>query len=147
MRKILMVGLVLLAACSARTEGDDDGDPVGDRVGDWDATLSSRNNSTVRGTTRAQSVALGTGANISINGAQSGAFHPWHIHTGTCATGGPILGNPSSYPVLQVGADGTASANATIGTALNEQAQYHVNVHRSPTEMGTVVACGDLDND
>ena len=146
MRKILITSLIVLSACSARSSNED-GDPVGDRVGDWDATLASRNNSTVRGTAKAQSVGLGAGANISINGAQSGAFHPWHIHTGTCATGGPILGNASNYPVLQVGADGTASANATIGSALNEQTRYHVNVHRSPTDMGTIVACGDLDND
>ena len=147
MNKVLMVGLLALAACSASTENDDDGDPIADRVGDWETSLTPRNNSTVRGTARAQSVGVGTGANISISGAQPGSHHPWHIHAGTCASGGGIMGNANDYPALHVAADGNATANATIGVALNEQSAYHVNVHLSPSALGTIVACGDLDND
>src|SRR5688500_1767706 len=144
MRKLLLAGMVVLAACSARSE---DGDPVGDRVGDWDATLSPSNNSGVRGTSSAQSVGVGTGARININNATPGAVHPWHIHVGTCASGGGIVGSASDYPALTVSSSGTASADATIGAALNEQTAYHVNVHRSPTDMGTIIACGNLTND
>lgn len=147
MRKLLVVGLALLAACSSSAENDDDGDPIADRIGDWETTLTARNNSGVRGSSRAQAVGVGTGATITINNATPGAVHPWHVHVGTCATGGGIFGDAGDYPALTVAADGNASANATIDVALNEQSSYHVNVHRSPTDLGTIIACGDLDND
>lgn len=124
-----------------------DGDPIADRIGDWDANLSPMNNSGVRGASRVQSVGLGSGVTITINNATAGAAHPWHVHVGTCASGGGIFGDASDYPTLTVAADGNASANATLDVALNEQSSYHVNVHRSPTDLGTIIACGNLDND
>jgi hypothetical protein len=68
------------------------------------------------------------------------------VHTGTCATGGPVYGQASAYPALHVGSNGTAAATATIGQALNEEQRYHVNVHRSPTELNVIISCGDLSN-
>lgn len=144
MRKLMIISTLVLAAC-ASGGSNDDGDAVSDRVGDWNTTLSPTNNSSVRGTAKAQSVGVGFGANISISGAAAGAQHPWHVHTGTCATGGPVVGNAADYPVLVSNASGTASANATINVALNEQQNYHVNVHRTPSDL-TVISCGNLDN-
>ena len=144
MRKIVIISSLVLAAC-ASGGNNEDGDPVGDRVGDWSTNLSGQNNSNVRGSVKAQSVGVGMGVNISINNATPGAQHPWHVHTGTCSAGGGIVGSMSNYPVLTVNSSGEASANATISTALNEQSRYHVNVHRSTSDL-TVISCGNLNN-
>jgi hypothetical protein len=147
MRKFLAVALAGLAACSS-TGGNDTGDidPVADQVGDWSSTISPVGGYTVRGTAKAQSVGVGTGVTISIAGATANAHHPWHVHRGQCGDNGPIVGEAGNYPALHAGADGNATANATIGTALNEQTSYYVNVHLSPTQLGTIVGCGRLDN-
>jgi hypothetical protein len=144
-RLILSLTLVVLAACSSTQAGD--GDPeLSDTVGDWSATLQPRTNSGVSGTARAQAAVAATGVTINITGATPNAHHPWHVHIGTCATGGPVYGAATAYPPLHVGANGTAMATASIGVALNEEQRYHVNVHRSPTEMNVIISCGDLSN-
>jgi hypothetical protein len=46
-----------------------------------------------------------------------------------------------------VGADGRAEASARLlDLKLNEAKKYHVNVHRSPNDLPTIIACGDLDD-
>lgn len=145
MRRILAAGLMILAAC-ASSQPEDDKDIVSNRIGDWETSLSSTAGSAVRGSAKAQSVGVGTGVNISIEGAAASAQHPWHVHTGTCASGGGIVGSATAYPVLTAGVGGTASANTSIGVALRENERYHVNVHRSTTDL-TVIACGNLSND
>lgn len=146
MRRLIMAGALLLAACSARG-GSEDKDAISNQVGDWEASLASVNNSGVRGSAGVQSVGVGSGVRISIEGATVGGQHPWHVHVGRCGSNGAVVGSGSAYPVLQVGSDGRASANATINVALRENESYHVNVHRSTTDMGTIIACGNLSND
>jgi hypothetical protein len=141
---VLLAGLTL-AACSARG-GEDDDVSLSDMFGDWSSELEARNNSGVRGTGGVQSVAAGAAARVTIRGATSGSHHPWHIHRGTCSTGGAIVGDPNAYTPLHVGADGTATSTATIGVALNEEERYHINIHRSPSEMNVIISCGDLRN-
>jgi hypothetical protein len=145
MRKILAAGLVILAACASSPE-EEDKDIVSNRVGDWETSLSSTGGSVVRGTAKAQSVGVGTGVNISIEGAAASAEHPWHVHVGTCGSGGAVVGSANAYPPLLASSSGRASANTSIGVALRENERYHVNVHRSPTDM-TVISCGNLSND
>ena len=148
MRKFTILAAAVLAACSTTGSNDtEDIDPVADQVGDWESSIAPVGNFTVRGTAKAQSVGIGTGITISIAGAAAGAHHPWHVHRGVCGDGGPIVGDASAYPALHASADGNASANASIGVALNEQDSYYVNVHNSPTDLGTIVGCGKLDND
>jgi hypothetical protein len=114
---------------------------------DWSANLTGRGNGAgMTGTVRVAVLSGRSTATIQLTNAPPGALLPWHIHTGTCETGGPILGEASAYPPLNVGSDGRAQGTANVGARLNEANQYHVNVHASPTEMGTIVACGDLDD-
>jgi len=47
---------------------------------------------------------------------------------------------------LVVGSDGTATAMAHFSPKLNEASNYIVNVHASPTNLGTIVACGDYND-
>lgn len=115
---------------------------------DWNASLSSQSGTTVGGTVQARAGETGTTATISLQGASSGARHPWHIHKGTCGSNGPIVGPASAYPVLMVGSDGRATATATVSVNIDvgEDDDYYVNVHASPENLGTIVACGDLDD-
>lgn len=87
-----------------------------------------------------------TRTRINFVGGSSGARHPWHIHEGRCTSGGAIVGSPSAYPLLNVGTDGRAMSNAEVNVALNEGRDYHVNVHLSPDNMATIIACGNLDD-
>src|SRR5690606_19047500 len=50
----------------------------------------------------------GFSATIDIQNDEPGAVRPWHVHFGTCETGGAIVGSDGDYARLQVGADGTA---------------------------------------
>jgi len=79
----------------------------------------------------------------TLIGDEPGAARPWHVHFGTCATGGGIVGT-GEYPLLMVGDDGTASATATITFELDPSVDYLVNYHRSADDLGTLIACGDL---
>ena len=81
---------------------------------------------------------------FTLNGAQPGAVHPWHVHDGKCDTGGPIVGNASDYSPLQVGNDGKAQGNARVSVGLSEAKPYHINIHASSSDMGTIIACGNL---
>lgn len=85
----------------------------------------------------------GTFASISADG-EANARYPWHIHAGECGSGGPIVGSATAYPVLSMNAEGEAMAEATLDVTLDEEADYYVNVHASPDDLGTIVACGEL---
>jgi hypothetical protein len=112
---------------------------------EWNATLSGTENfADARATVRAVSGPVQTGVAINLAGGQPGGTHPWHIHEGTCATGGPILGAANAYPVLRPGSAGTATATAVVGALLIPGQDYHVNVHQAPGALGTIVACGNL---
>ena len=115
----------------------------------WEARIAGRGSwSAITGNSR-MTAGGGDAVTVSINiaGASSGGFHPWHVHDGTCASGGPIVGSPGAYGLLSVGADGRAQGNANLaGVKLNEAKNYHVNVHQSASQMGTIIACGDLND-
>lgn len=108
----------------------------------WMATLAPVGASTVRGTANMQMVNGRQMIQLQITGGTPNASHPWHIHTGTCSSGGAIVGAPAGYTALGTGSDGTASISATLATPIGGGG-YHVNVHSSPSDL-TVVACGDL---
>lgn len=148
MRKLVLIAVLVLASCTARSEGDDV-DDMDTGITDWSAQLAPQAGTDIRGTSNVQSVVVAgftstTAAAVSIAGADVGARHPWHVHSGSCASGGPIMGPAAEYPVLMVGADGRASASADLAIGLDDDADYHINVHRSPTDLGTIVACGNL---
>ena len=111
----------------------------------WMATLAPVGTSTVRGMTMVNSMSDRQTVQISITGGAASAVYPWHIHTGSCAGGmGAIVGPPSSYTALGAGSDGSASLTIDLPLMLDASQHYHVNVHASPSDMGTIVSCGDL---
>jgi hypothetical protein len=117
----------------------------GNRV-TWTATLAPQGTSHVSGTATVSGVsgASETRATITLKGATAGGVHPWHIHSGKCGSKGAIVGPPTAYPAITVGQDSSAKIDATLPFAVPRSGSYYVNIHASPTDMGTIVACGDL---
>jgi Cu/Zn superoxide dismutase len=111
----------------------------------WRGMLMPQNGSTVSGTVTVRPVSdAQTQATLTVAGAPAGGVHPWHIHTGSCAQSGGIVGPPTAYTAVSVGADGTGTVVVTLPFATPTSGAYSVNVHASPSEMGTIVACADL---
>jgi superoxide dismutase, Cu-Zn family len=112
---------------------------------EWNATLQgTAGHEEARATARAVTGPGNTAVAINLAGGMAGATHPWHIHSGTCATGGPIVGDPAAYPPLRPGSGGAAAATAALRVDLVPGQNYHVNVHHSPEQLATIVACGNL---
>ena len=84
-------------------------------------------------------------ASIDIRNDDPGVERPWHVHFGTCGSGGGIVGGDAAYPRLSTGLDGASAVAVTIrGVGLDPNAAYHVNVHESDFYFDTLIACGDL---
>ncbi|MDQ3950044.1 MAG: superoxide dismutase family protein [Gemmatimonadota bacterium] len=115
---------------------------------DWKANITGRGMWTgASGTATARVEGGNTLVMLVLTGLPPGGPYPWHVHDGTCETGGPIVGDPAAYAPLTVGADGRAEANARLlNFKLNEAKKYHVNVHRSAGDLATIIACGQLDD-
>lgn len=107
----------------------------------WSATLNPVGTSTVRGTATLQAVNNQQTMHLQITGGAPATSHPWHLHSGTCGTGGGVVGN-TPYPALGTASDGTASMSTVLATPVGG-GNYHVDVHVSPSDP-TVAACGDL---
>ena len=83
-------------------------------------------------------------ATVMLSNATPSATHPWHIHAGTCGSDGGIVGPATAYQPLVVDASGKAEVSITLPFSTPTQGDYFVNVHKSPTELGTIIACGPL---
>lgn len=123
-----------------------DGQPVAPAVLEWRATLADTDSTTnITGDARVTEAedAGSFQATISINDGST-CDRPWHVHYGTCATGGGIVGDPAAYTNLVSASDGTASADVVVAGTLDPSQPYHVNVHYSDSQLDRIVACGDL---
>jgi hypothetical protein len=156
MRIAAVAAAVLLAAGCARTvkvqtdpgtgHVDVDMQRPGAAEG-WRGTLNAVGGSGVTGTATGTTGHDMTHVVVSVSGARPGATLPWHVHEGKCGDASPpVVGAASAYPPLVVGADGTARAEAHLTFDLNEAKNYIINVHASPTDLGTIVSCGDFND-
>lgn len=160
MRKLLaLTAAAALAACATTsatpnetpatpsagaTTGAAAGAPATVSTATWTATINPMGGSGITGSAMVRPTSGGGSATVSISGAPPNSTLPWHVHSGTCATGGGVVGAAAAYSPLSVGADGKATSTANVSAALDPAAKYHVNVHKSASDMGTIVACGDL---
>ncbi|MGH7482325.1 MAG: hypothetical protein ACRELV_09230 [Longimicrobiales bacterium] len=138
---VATASVVVLGACASSGEPDV---LITRSIVDSRGELSEVDDSDVVGAATARTGWGQTGVSVAIAGADNGSQHPWHIHSGTCGSGGPIIGDATRYPVLRVGSNGRASASASLNVELAAGQSYYVNVHESPTDLGTIVACGPL---
>jgi hypothetical protein len=85
-----------------------------------------------------------TRAYVEISNAVPGGLHPWHVHRGQCGSDQGILGPADAYKPLKVDGDGKASATAELSIPLPRSGNYFINVHASPKNLSTILACGNL---
>lgn len=76
---------------------------------------------------------------ITLNGAPADIPQPAHIHSGTCPNPGGILYDLT--PLLN--GQSETSLGITL-SQLNSQLPLSINVHKSDTEQGVYVACGNI---
>lgn len=67
--------------------------------------------------------------------------HPAHVHTGTC---GDIDPEPE-FPLTNVDADGRSDTVLEVPLEILPDGEYVVDIHLSPTELGTLIACAEID--
>jgi len=144
----------LVATATVVTHRGVEASPVSLRVTNsdsgWTATLSAP--STYAGdehvfgsaTVSPDKSGKGFTAKVNIAGATPKSTHPWHVHKGTCGNDQGVVGGGSSYTPIKVGDDGKGSSSAKVSAPLDPNGSYMVNIHASPTDMKTIVACGPL---
>jgi hypothetical protein len=141
---------LLLAACSGQSSNTNtDAEPVGFMGARWSATLTppaSTADPKISGTATVMGNAdsTQTRVEVNLNGATPGADLPWHLHRGTCGDDQGIVGEASAYNPLKVGVNGRSMGSATLEIAMPRSGEYMINVHASPADLGTIVACGNL---
>lgn len=101
--------------------------------------LNAQNGSGETGVATLTPVADGTMVSIKMTGAGD-VIQPDHIHTGTCATLNPQPKYP--LPTIQGGVSMTVVKGVTLSDLL--ASPFAINVHKSTTEAGIYVACGDI---
>ena len=113
---------------------------------EWKAVLAPVSGSNITGDAEVEGKDKDkkTEAEVSIKGATAGAEHPWHVHQGKCGSNGGIVGPATAYPVLKVKEDGSAKAEAHLDIAAPTSGEYFVNVHKSASDLKTIVSCGNL---
>ncbi len=113
----------------------------------WKGALGAVGGSSVSGTASGSTANDMTHVTVNVVGATPGSTLPWHVHDGKCGdSNAAIVGDVSAYPPLVVGSDGKATGTAHLNVKLNEARNYIVNVHASPTNLATIVACGDFND-
>jgi CHRD domain len=148
---IAVLGAVALAGCS-RSSSDTpttEPEPVGFLGAQWTANLNPPANSpspNAAGTATVAGNTDGTQTRVEVNltGAPPSGDLPWHLHRGTCGNDQGIVGESTKYPPLSVGMDGKASGSATLDVPTPKAGEYMINVHASATDLGTIIACGNL---
>ena len=112
----------------------------------WDGMVLGVGGSKIRGEVEmvAGKTPGTTAVEVSVARDAAGAVRPWHVHVGSCAKGGPVLGAAAAYPTLRVNGKGAAEGEATLRLALPDSGSYYVNIHESASAMAKIVACGDL---
>lgn len=133
-----IVGLALLGGCGLMGGG-------GPETTEWETELQSQAGfNGFSGDVEATAGSGQTMASITLEGGTAGAAYPWHIHVGSCGSGGGIVGPPDAYSYLRPGNDPQARSTANLNLELSPGGDYYVDVHRSPEDLGSIVACGNL---
>lgn len=85
-------------------------------------------------------------ATVSIFDDQPDSIRPWKVRVGSCANSFEDVGQHEDYPLLFVGANGSATVSTTIFHELDPNKIHHVQFYLSPelNSHDDVLACGDL---
>ncbi|WP_150450909.1 CHRD domain-containing protein [Arenibacter lacus] len=147
MRKILYLFMTATAIFATSCSNDDDVIPEDFNGDNKVYQLEARSNSSITGTATVVENSDGTATiNLKLNGTTSGS-HPAHIHANSAAEGGDIIVdlNPvdgatgESSTTVSTRKDGS---NITFAQILELDA--YINVHQSSSDLGTLIAQGDI---
>jgi hypothetical protein len=121
MTKIL--GLALLAAGSTAALA-----VAGDK--EWRADLIPKNGSTIQGSAEIDGKGPdSTRMEIKIKGGTAQTEYAWHLHSGACATDGPVVGDKAAYPKLMTDASGAGEIDVTLAIQTPATGDHSVHVH------------------
>ncbi|MCA1554434.1 MAG: hypothetical protein LC737_08650 [Chloroflexi bacterium] len=101
--------------------------------------LAAENNSGETGTAVLTEISGKTTVVVTVAGEPSGASQPMHIHDGSC---GPTLGGVK-FTLTPV-SNGVSSTTVDTTIAALKAAKFAINAHKSSSEMGSYVFCGNI---
>lgn len=95
----------------------------------------------VNGTVQvAENVDGGARVTVTLQDIDAGQMYPSHFHEGDCGSGGEII-----YPLEAIPGDNgsiVTNVGASVFDVINSD--LYINIHRSPDDLGTIVACGEV---
>jgi len=140
MRRVSALAFVVIAAVSTTAF------VVSHAAGSWKGKVAGKDDSKITGDASMAPTADGKGTEVSvmIMGDVGGSTRPWHIHMGSCAKGGGVLGGRQSYTPITVDGSGHGMSKAILAMVTPDTGSYYVNIHDSAGNMGKTVGCGDL---
>jgi hypothetical protein len=102
--------------------------------------MVAQNDSGENGTAVLTQVSDGTRVEVKLDGAPTDTPQPTHIHVGNCGH----INKAPEYPLTST-VNGV-SVSTVKGVALADllKGTYAINVHKSATDLGTYVACGNI---
>lgn len=116
--------------------------------GSWSGMVMGKDDSKIHGmATMKEGKDNTTEVVVKLTGDTPSTTRPWHVHVGSCTKAGAPLGGGKPYSPMVGDAKGAAEGKATLALALPDTGSYYVNIHESSTNMGKIVACGDLKAD
>jgi hypothetical protein len=103
-------------------------------------SISPTDSSSISGTVYLGDYGLGnTVVVIALKGTTSGQ-NPAHFHSGNCGSSGDIV-----VPLENVdGATGLSVTVTSVPLATILNGDHYINIHASPEDMATIVACGEV---
>lgn len=102
--------------------------------------LTELNNSGISGTATLTAMDGQTQVVVNLQGDDLSVARPNHIHTGTCDNLGGV-----EYPLTDVMDQATTVVDVDLNTLL--EGDFAVNVHKSADEIGTFIACGNIEGE
>jgi hypothetical protein len=76
---------------------------------------------------------------IAVKGEPPGGNQPSHIHKGKCGSNGPIV-----IPLKNVVGGHSATSIPMAKWRMVNHGGYYINIHKSVTDLATIVSCGDI---
>lgn len=118
------------------------GDATGPLVTTWQATLTPSLAFAVGGRAAALTQGGRTQATITLDNGDPGLTYDWRLEWGTCSAPGALIGGVASYPPLEPGPGGTASAEAALAELFDTGDTFIVRVLLDGEGVAvTTVAC------
>ncbi|MEN8373919.1 MAG: hypothetical protein ABFS34_00565 [Gemmatimonadota bacterium] len=113
-------------------------------VDSWAGMIEAEEHDDMRAAANVNAGIKETVISVALAGDANGAVRPWHVHEGTCGSGGAPVGQVTDYPPIRVGATGNGDATARLRIGLDPAGSYYVNIHESSTNLGDIVGCMQL---